>query len=99
MLLFATHVLLSFIDQTKMSDITDLSELPPSTTTISTVAVQSGRSKVILAILRVSKEFIVSGAKVKIASMIVKTLLQGVFIMGIQKGGGLFLISTIYVKC
>lgn len=88
MLLFATHVLLSFIDQTKMSDITDLSELPPSTTTISTVAVQSGRSKVILAILRVSKEFIVSGAKVKIASMIVKTLLQGVFIMGIQKGGG-----------
>ena len=37
-----------------MSDITDLSELPPSTTTISTVAVQSGRSKVILAILRVS---------------------------------------------
>lgn len=36
------------------SDITDLSELPPSTTTISTVAVQSGRSKVILAILRVS---------------------------------------------
>lgn len=52
-----------------MSDITDLSELPPSTTTISTVAVQSGRSKVILAILRVSKEFIVSGAKVKIASM------------------------------
>lgn len=52
-----------------MSDITDLSELPPSTTTISTVAVQSGRSKVILAILRVSKEFIVSGAKVKIASI------------------------------
>ncbi|KAJ8320413.1 hypothetical protein KUTeg_002000 [Tegillarca granosa] len=34
------------------SDITDLSELPPSTTTISTVAVQSGRSKVVLAILR-----------------------------------------------
>lgn len=77
-----------------MSDITDLSELPPSTTTISTVAVQSGRSKVILAILRVSKEFIVSGAKVKIASMIVMYC-----IMGIQKGGGLFLISTIYVKC
>lgn len=77
-----------------MSDITDLSELPPSTTTISTVAVQSGRSKVILAILRVSKEFIVSGAKVKIASMIVMYC-----IMVIQKGGGLFLISTIYVKC
>ncbi|VDI56857.1 titin [Mytilus galloprovincialis] len=36
----------------KFSDITDLSELPPSTTTISTVAVQSGRSKVVLAILR-----------------------------------------------
>lgn len=72
-----------------MSDITDLSELPPSTTTISTVAVQSGRSKVILAILRVSKEFIVSGAKVKIASMIVMYC-----IMGIQKGGGLFLISN-----
>ncbi|XP_060064415.1 titin-like, partial [Ylistrum balloti] len=35
-----------------LSDITDLSELSPSTTTISTVAVQSGRSKVVLAILR-----------------------------------------------
>lgn len=82
-----------------MSDITDLSELPPSTTTISTVAVQSGRSKVILAILRVSKEFIVSGVKVKVAS-IEKILLQGVFIMGIKKGGGLFMIlfSRIYVK-
>lgn len=31
---------------------TDISEIPPSTTTISTVAVQAGRSKVVLAILR-----------------------------------------------
>ena len=32
----------------------EVSEIPPSTTTISTVAVQAGRSKVVLAILRVS---------------------------------------------
>lgn len=31
----------------------DLSEIPPSTTTISTVAVQAGRAKVVLAVLRV----------------------------------------------
>lgn len=37
------------------SDITDVSEIPPSTTTISTVAVQAGKSRVVLAILRVSK--------------------------------------------
>ncbi|KAK3083136.1 hypothetical protein FSP39_014900 [Pinctada imbricata] len=36
----------------RLSDSTDISDLPSSTTTISTVAVQSGRSKVILAILR-----------------------------------------------
>lgn len=34
------------------SDITDVSEIPPSTTTISTVAVQAGKSRVVLAILR-----------------------------------------------
>lgn len=60
-----------------MSDITDLSELPPSTTTISTVAVQSGRSKVILAILRVSKEFIVSGAKVKSENFVARSFYYG----------------------
>lgn len=38
----------------RASDITDISERTQSTTTISTVAVQAGRSKVVLAILRVS---------------------------------------------
>ncbi|BFZ21917.1 hypothetical protein BsWGS_24956 [Bradybaena similaris] len=33
----------------------DLSEIPPSTTTISTVAVQAGRAKVVLAVLRSSE--------------------------------------------
>lgn len=32
----------------------ELTDFPPSTTTISTVAVQAGRSKVVLAVLRVS---------------------------------------------
>ena len=40
----------------RASDITDISERTPSTTTISTVAVQAGRSKVVLAILRVSDQ-------------------------------------------
>ncbi len=36
-----------------LSEISDVSE-PPSTTTISTVAVQAGKAKIVLAILRVS---------------------------------------------
>jgi hypothetical protein len=36
----------------------DLPEIHPSTTTISTVAIQAGRAKIVLAILRVSCVFL-----------------------------------------
>lgn len=38
----------------RYADSKELTDFPPSTTTISTVAVQAGRSKVVLAVLRVS---------------------------------------------
>ena len=38
----------------RYTDSKELTDFPPSTTTISTVAVQAGRSKVVLAVLRVS---------------------------------------------